>query len=236
MRRVIALMLLACACGGGSSRSAAATPAKRVVGHVDGGMVVKDSDSDGLCDSTELDIGTDPNNADSDHDGLPDLVELGNGFDPTNPNSPMADQLAHLEAKPGATLDFPVRATVDGDGQGVTGSFQAVTSIYADGTSAEDYYQGSVAIAVDPVDAVRNIDAPSAHFDSVLGPARLVFSLRFVYSDVRANPTCAKSYPFKYNIKSDDGSISADRLSLLIVEPEGQNGRDVPHCLPAGCQ
>ena len=43
-----------------------------------------DSDSDGLNDQEELDLGTDPNNADSDGDGYSDAVEVAEGSDPTD--------------------------------------------------------------------------------------------------------------------------------------------------------
>jgi hypothetical protein len=43
-----------------------------------------DSDSDGLLDSIELGLGTDPMNPDSDGDGVPDGVEVGNPASPTD--------------------------------------------------------------------------------------------------------------------------------------------------------
>jgi hypothetical protein len=195
-----------------------------------------DTDHDGLCDTTEQQVGTDPRSPDSDNDGLPDLIELGNGFDPTDPGSPASDQVARLEARDGASLDFSVRATVDGDGQGVSGLFQSISSIYADRTMAEDFYTGSIAISADPVDGVRNIDTRSARFDSVLGRTRLVFSLHFEYPSDGKALTCAKSYPFRYSMKSDDGNTSAERLFLLIVLPEGQTGDAIKYCLPPACQ
>ncbi|QOJ18511.1 MAG: FG-GAP repeat protein [Phycisphaeraceae bacterium] len=56
-------------------------------------VINQDSDSDGLLDSTELEIGTDPNDADSDDDGLSDGAEVGyegvegTGTDPLNPDT-----------------------------------------------------------------------------------------------------------------------------------------------------
>ena len=41
-----------------------------------------DSDGDGLSDSEEALLGTDPNNADSDGDGISDGDEVANGTDP----------------------------------------------------------------------------------------------------------------------------------------------------------
>ncbi len=46
-----------------------------------------DSDLDGLPDSVEAVIGTDPHNADSDFDRLDDRWEIDNGLDPMDPDS-----------------------------------------------------------------------------------------------------------------------------------------------------
>jgi hypothetical protein len=44
-----------------------------------------DSDGDGLSDSEEIEIGTDPNNKDSDGDGYDDMVEDNSYTDPLDP-------------------------------------------------------------------------------------------------------------------------------------------------------
>jgi len=54
---------------------------------INGKPVCMDSDGDGLCDSDELIIGTNPFRADTDGDGYPDGLELRLGSDPLNPNS-----------------------------------------------------------------------------------------------------------------------------------------------------
>jgi hypothetical protein len=194
------------------------------------------SDHDGVCDATEQQVGTDPHKADSDGDGLPDLIELANGFNPVDAGNPALDQVAQLEARVGAGLDFPARATVEGDGQGVSGLFQAISALYSDGVSAEDFFTGASAVSADPSDGVRNIDATGARFDSVFGHTRLVFSLHFEYPGSANPPKCAKAYPFRYSVKSDDGSTYADRLFLLVLMPEGQLGSDVSYCEPKSCQ
>lgn len=199
-------------------------------------MPVSDSDHDGVCDATEQQVGTDPHAADSDGDGLPDLIELANGFNPIDAANPAPDQLGQLEARAGASLDFPVRATVEGDGQGVSGLFQAISALYGDGVSAEDFFAGASAVSADPSDAVRNIDTTGAHFDSVLGHTRLVFSLHFEYAGSANAPSCGKAYPFRYSVKSDDGSTAADRVFLLILTAEGETGGHVTYCQPRGCQ
>ncbi|MFA6490877.1 MAG: L,D-transpeptidase family protein, partial [Candidatus Magasanikbacteria bacterium] len=45
-----------------------------------------DSDNDGLSDSVEISLGTDPNNVDTDGDGFLDGVEVKNGFNPLKGN------------------------------------------------------------------------------------------------------------------------------------------------------
>lgn len=229
------LVLLLCACGGGARPQP--DPTKQPP-HTDAAVVDKviDRDHDGLCDATERQIGTDPLAVDTDGDGLPDLIELGNGFDPTDSSTPAPDQVAYLEARPGAILDFAVRATVDGHGQGVSGLFQAITSIYADGTTAEDFFSAASAVSADPVDGARSIDTSAARFDSVLGRTRLGFSLHFEYAGSAKPPECAKAYPFRYSTKSDDGATMAVRLFLLVVAPAGQAGHDASYCLPSDCQ
>jgi hypothetical protein len=235
MFRLGPFVLLLCACGGAAATSQSKKPVGPTVAMPGVGLAT-DADHDGLCDATEEQVGTDPRSPDSDGDGLPDLIELGNGFDATDPSSPATDQVAVLEARDGAALDFPVRATVDGDGQGVSGLFQSISSIYVDQTTAQDFYTGSIAISADPVDGVRSIDARSARFDSVLGRTRLVFSLHFEYGAEAKPVKCAKSYPFRYSMKSDDGDTSADRLYLLNVIPQGQSGDAIKYCLPSSCQ
>ena len=60
-------------------------PAERRSGTVR--PVCTDTDGDGLCDSDELIIGTNPFLADTDGDGYPDGLELILGSDPLNPKS-----------------------------------------------------------------------------------------------------------------------------------------------------
>jgi hypothetical protein len=200
----------------------------------DAAVLHHDGDGDGLCDFTEDELGTNPDAVDSDADGLPDLIELLASFDATDPVEPAADQLGHLEARRDAGLDFPVRATVDGDGQGISGYFQSVTAIYADGSSAADFFKGAVAVSALPVDGVRSINEGSAYFAAVLGKTRLLFSLRFEYPfDLLGELECARVYPFRYAIKTDDGDTRAERVHLLAVTPPGD---EVEHCLPRTCQ
>jgi hypothetical protein len=225
--------LLLGACGGNTPMSGdAAGPAPN-----DDAPVLTDTDGDGLCDFTEEEFGTDADAVDSDGEGLPDLTELINGFDPTDPEDPLGDQLGYLDARRGGDMEFPVRATVHGDGQGVSGYFQPLAAVYADGLSAADFFAGATAVSAYPVDGVRGINESSAHFADVLGRTRLAFSLRFAYPfDELGMLDCVRSYPFRYAIKSDDGETRAERLYLLIVVPEGSAATGDEHCLPNSCQ
>jgi hypothetical protein len=155
-------LLSLCACGTGKVSGGDASVDLDVdagvrdggTSHPSSGSLQKDTDLDGLCDRTERQFGTDPGNLDSDSDGLPDLIEIGNGFDATDPHSPAEDQIARLVGAPGAILDFPVRVTVEGDGQALSGYFEVVPSIYADGRTAQDFFRGTMATDADPVGAL----------------------------------------------------------------------------------
>jgi hypothetical protein len=238
-RSLYAALCLWCACNGDPGQSPPRVGSPHTFDGGTNAASVLDTDHDGLCDPTEADFGTDPEVADSDHDGMPDLIELANGFDATDPTQPAADQTAYLEAHAGATLDFPVRITVEGTGEGLSGYFEAIESIYADGGNAEDYYRGTAAVSADPVDGVRRIDPGAARFWSVLGRARLGFSLHFTYAtdgDQSQVPPCAFAYPFRYSLKSDAGELLDDRDFLLVVGPEAASGAKFEYCLPADCQ
>jgi hypothetical protein len=195
-----------------------------------------DTDGDGLCDRTERQFGTDVATSDSDADGLPDLIEIGNGLDATSPAEPAEDQVAHLVGKPGSWLEFPVRMTVQGDGQALSGYFEVIPSIYADGTTAQDFFRGTMATTADPIDGVRSVQPGSARFAGVLGRTRLSFALRFDYPEDGAAVECGRAYPLRYALKSDDGMTVAERLFLLVVAPEVEPGMQPQYCLPSRCQ
>jgi len=76
-----------------------------------------DTDSDGLMDTVELALGTDPRWGDTDGDGLPDGYELWEGLDPLDPldsdTDPDSDGLDNLAEYRLGTLPFA--ADTDGD-------------------------------------------------------------------------------------------------------------------------
>ncbi len=87
-----------------------------------------DTDLDGLPDSVEMVIGTDPNNADSDFDRLEDLWEIDNDLDPLNPDSNLDGLPDYLEVKDPNQIDADGDGKenawdFDNDGDGVNDSF-----------------------------------------------------------------------------------------------------------------
>ena len=83
-----------------------------------------DTDGDGLYDSVEWVLGTDPANPDSDFDGLDDLYEVRNGLDPLKPDSNDDELPDYFEVTNVSSLDldgdgFPNAWDFDNDGDGV---------------------------------------------------------------------------------------------------------------------
>jgi hypothetical protein len=233
-----ALLIGLCACGAGE-RAPSADDISIFRDGGDGSRTPNDADDDGLCDSREEELGTDARTKDSDADGLPDMPEIVNGFDPTDPSTPTVDQLGYLQARLSATVDFPVRATVDGNGESISGSFVGLPALDPDGLTAADFFRSAVAVSADPIDSVRSINGELARFGSVLGKTRLAFSLRFEYAgeaQLHEGLSCARAYPFRYAIKTDDGRVRAERLFLLVLVPEGADTAEIDYCRPPYCQ
>jgi hypothetical protein len=192
-----------------------------------------DTDGDGLCDVTEEQLGTDVNKVDTDADGVPDVVEVIAGYDPSDATSPSIDRIARLTGLPGQVLDFEVRATFNGVGQGATGQFSALSSLHPRGLRADHFFVSGHALSAEPPDNVRGIQPGEEHFTSVLGNTRLVFSLHFAYrGDVP--PTCTAALPFDYSIKSDSGVYVGSRTYLLIVSSDARP-RAEDFCRPVAC-
>lgn len=192
-----------------------------------------DRDGDGVCDATELGVGSNPGRADSDGDGLPDFTEIVAGFNPIDPMLPEPDQVGFLADAPQAELAIQVRLTVEGSGQGYSGEFVSATSFDPEGRNAKDFFEGAVARGADPPDHVRGLNPASERFTSVLGKTRLSFELQFRYS-LEQPASCTASYPYGYRLREDNGKITSARGFLLVVSPTN-NADGSPFCLPASC-
>lgn len=195
---------------------------------------LEDQDGDGLCDATEEELGSSSESADTDGDGLPDFIELIYGFVATDPNAPDSDQLGYMVARAGAESGFDIRLSGEGEGSDFTGFFQDLASPYEDGITAGSYFVTSEALAAEPPEAVRAIDAAQQRFVSVLGPVRLELFALFRADDLIEEDGCARAYPFRYRLKDERGELEDERLYLLIV---AASGLDTPadFCLPTPC-
>ncbi|HEX7481559.1 MAG TPA: thrombospondin type 3 repeat-containing protein [Polyangiales bacterium] len=195
-----------------------------------------DRDHDGVCDATELMLGSNPDAADSDNDGFPDFVEVSNGFDPTDPSLPGPDQVGYLAAaSKSSSYDFDVRSTVDSSGEGQTGFFDAYPTVDPHQLTANDFFVSGIAVDAQPPDNVRGIVAASERFTSVTGHTRLGFRLHFDYHvDVQFD--CAEGFAFSYAVKSDLGKQAGQRDYLLVVTAKGSMQlTTADYCLPATC-
>ena len=107
--------------------------AANLLEYLQGGTPTKalpaDTDHDGLSDTYETGLGTDPDDPDTDDDGIPDGWEVAHGMDPTDDgtidvdNGPEGDidgdSVTNLEAywaNPGEVGTDPSTADTDGDG------------------------------------------------------------------------------------------------------------------------
>jgi len=195
----------------------------------------EDTDRDGVCDRYEDTLGSDPLRGDTDRDGLPDFSEIIGGFNLTDPTTPAPDQVAYILGSTGATLDFPLRVTLEGSGQGYSGEFRVRSdALDPRGYTAKDFFEGAIAISGEPPDNVRGVQSESERFMSVMGKTRLSFQLHF---RVRTEelPRCAIAYPFEYRMKADDGRFATARDYVLVVVPESSNGERRSFCVPEVC-
>ena len=89
-------------------------------------FIFTDSDNDGLSDSKEAELGTDPSLPDTDNDGLTDYQEVNRDGDPssytagsdTDPLNPDTDGDEHLDGQDAFPLDPSEWSDQDGDGHG----------------------------------------------------------------------------------------------------------------------
>ena len=99
--------------GDGSTTTRPTPAAISAFSLVDNSWLLLDSDSDGLSNVLEMELGTDPTNADTNGDGIPDGVAANSGADATNPD---VDGDGLTNAKEREIGTDPFQADTDGDG------------------------------------------------------------------------------------------------------------------------
>lgn len=237
---IVAVCTSACQLGAFGSSDGGSTPSDAISGDASSlPQPNDDSDRDGVCNATEVDLRTDPDRADTDRDGLPDFTELIANYDSTDPIEPGPELVAYLPADSSASIDFEVRMTVEGSGLGYTGEFRERDALDARGFTAKDFFDDAKAVAGEPSDNVRGVQASSERFDSVLGRTRLAFMLHFSTGAVKP-VGCSVGYPFEYRLKDDAGRFTSARDYLLVVVPEAARittagAERAKFCTPARC-
>jgi len=192
-----------------------------------------DRDGDGLCDASEMELGTNPLVADTDADGLPDALEAIAGSDPQNPNEPSPDRIAYLSAEHGG-LDFLLDSTVEAQGVAAVGELIARNALDAKSRRASDFYRGSIAVTGIPPDNVRNVDPEQARFGTILGRVRLRYRLQFAV-DAGSKLSCALGLPFDYVTRDTTGQLLARESALLLVSEYAEVPTAAAICRPVAC-
>jgi hypothetical protein len=194
-----------------------------------------DSDSDGVCNRTESQLGTDPLLPDSDGDSLSDRAELDLGYDPTRQDSPQRSAIVLLDERASATAHVAVSYVTPSstEGRDFTGTFLSLDIVDPDAIDAEAFYTDSFAIGADPMGNVFEVEGEAERFGGVFGLTELVFDVRLAFGP---NPArgCVRAYPWRYNVKRDDGTIVAAPRYLLVIVPDGESVDTAAWCLPEG--
>ena len=195
-----------------------------------------DTDGDGLCDLTEIRLGTDPTKADTDGDGYPDWHETSNRSDAASGSEPPPADLSTLVESPTSTVSWGTTARVSGSGATYFPDFLAALSDDPFGTTASAFYVGTRALDASPRDNVGRIDTATGQFQGVVGTTQLFFVSDFAYGTV---PTrgCLRLYSFYVRVKTDTGSYVAAKKGYLLVGPAGASPLTGPWCdPPSPCQ
>lgn len=201
---------------------------------VDAGPLVReDTDGDGLCDDTEITFGTDPEARDSDSDGFTDRVERDLGYAPLVPDSPDDLILVFMDAEAGASAQFPLSFQVRGDGETYTGAFNSLPVVDELGLDAFAFYDSGRAVGAAPPDNVTEVRVEDQTYVAVFGRTTLQFELRFEFGD-NVERGCAQAYPFRYDVKRDDGAIVFVGRYLLVVVPPDIPLAAAPWCVESG--
>ncbi|HUF61167.1 MAG TPA: thrombospondin type 3 repeat-containing protein [Verrucomicrobiales bacterium] len=99
----------------------------------------EDRDGDGLTDSEELELGTDPDNSDTDGDGISDGVEVAAGSDPLDPASRF--QITRIALSGGVNVELEwtsaegILYAVEGSATQEADAWQVIDTVPAAGPS-----------------------------------------------------------------------------------------------------
>ncbi|MFK7988307.1 MAG: hypothetical protein AB8I08_19965 [Sandaracinaceae bacterium] len=202
---------------------------------VDSGPIdrFQDTDGDGLCDDTELEWGTLLMDPDTDDDGLNDRVERQLGYDAFDPNSPDRELLVFLSENPSSSVQLPILRAVRGAGENYAGAFMPLPVPDRLDLDARSFFEGAVAVGAMPAENVIEVREEEERFISVNGRTQLFYEVRFAYGE-NIDRSCARVYPFQYEIRRDDGATAFFRRYTLIVLPRGQRLDTVEWCAPEG--
>ncbi|MGE0784807.1 MAG: hypothetical protein AB7S26_03890 [Sandaracinaceae bacterium] len=199
----------------------------------DAGDGAGDDDGDGLCNATERSMGTDPENTDSDSDGLDDRVEVELGYRPLQPDSPQRDVLVFMQETEIASQQLTIPLIVNGGGHTYTGAFEALSVFDTLDLTAMDLLEEASAVGAMPMENVFEVMVPEQRFVDVQGRTQLFWELRFAFGD-NLPRSCIRAYPFRYQVKRDDGYFVLYDRYLLVILPEGQRLDTAEWCRPPG--
>lgn len=179
-----------------------------------------DTDSDGLCDDTELRHGTSITDPDTDDDGFPDLVEVSFDSDPLAPASPDRDHVYYLREVPTSTVQAVAEVVLRGRGNTFLGAIQPLDAYDRDELLATDFLTGVEAVLASPMDHVTAIEGD--RFSRVNGNTRLVWNANFAFGGHEAR-RCIRAFPFAFEIKRDEDSafVQSDQ-DLLVIQPDAE--------------
>lgn len=199
----------------------------------DSGPSFLDSDGDGLCDDTEIMWGTDPMAADSDRDGLTDRAERDFGYAPLEADSPPRDILLFMEEREGGTAQFPIERVVRGEGETYTGAFEPLPVANRLDYDAATFLEAALAVGAVPAENVFEVRSEEQRFLGVFGRTQLVFELRFEFGSA-IERSCVTAFPFRYQIKREDGVLVGFGRYLLVLLPSGERLDTAEWCVPDG--
>ena len=199
----------------------------------DAGRQFFDTDGDGLCDDTEIAWGTNPESRDSDLDGLTDRAERDFGYAPLEPDSPRRDIMVFMEEGAGSTAQFPIERVVRGMGEIYTGAFEPLWIANRLDYDAGTFLEAAIAVGAVPEDNVFEIVPEEQRFRGVFGRTQLVFEVRFEFGGA-VERSCVTAFPFRYQIKREDGVLVGFGRYLLVLLPRGERLDTAEWCVPDG--